>query len=212
MSSEMGGPSDVAGSAGTGGSPEVSGIPGVSGSASMAWQLQATSAAYRAFLTIESRTYRLPDGRTTRWDVLAGGRTVAVVALAESEQVVLARQFRPGPGEVLDELPGGMVDPDEEVLAAAGRELLEETGYAAAELEVVGRSWLAGFSTIERYAVLARGCRRVAAPAPSADEVVEPVLRPLPEFVTQVRAGALTDADAAWACLDRLALLGQPGA
>lgn len=181
------------------------------GPGSMPWQLLGTVEAYRAFITIESRTYRLPDGRTTRWDVLAGGRTVAVLAIAESGEVVLARQFRPGPNLVLDELPGGMVDPGEEVLAAARRELREETGYEAAEVEVVARSWLAGFSTIERFAVLARRCRRVGQPMAGPDEVVEPVLRPLSQFVAQVRAGALTDADAAWACLDRLGVLGPSG-
>jgi ADP-ribose pyrophosphatase len=173
----------------------------------LGWTLLGTEVAYRGFITVESRGYALPDGRRTRWDVRAGGRTVAVVALTEDDRVVLARQYRPGPGCVLDELPGGMVDSGEEVADAAARELLEETGYAAASVEVVGSSWLAGFSSIHRFAALARGCRRVTEPTPHGDEFCEAVEVDLVSFVSQVRAGALTDGDAAYRCLDRLGVL-----
>lgn len=172
------------------------------------WTAVDSAEAYRGFLRIESRQYRLPDGRDTRWDVLLGGRTVAVVALTEGGRVVLARQFRPGPGTVIDELPGGMVDPGEEIAAAAARELLEETGYAAASVEVVGSSWLAGFSTIRRYAALARGCRRVADPIQEGDEFSRAVELDIADFVAHVRGGELTDADSAYRCLDALDLLG----
>ena len=172
-----------------------------------AWVPAGTQVAYQGFLRIESRRYVLPDGRDTRWDILAGGRTVAILALTDDDEVVLARQYRPGPGLVLDELPGGMVDPGEDVAAAAGRELLEETGYAAGSIEVVGSSWLAGFSTIHRFAALARGCRRVAEPAGHGDEHCAPVLVDLAAFLAQVRSGDLTDADAAYRCLDAIGAL-----
>lgn len=174
---------------------------------SLAWTHVDTASAYEGFIRIDSRRYQLPNGRTTRWDILAGGRTVAIVAITDNGTVVLARQYRPGPARVLDELPGGMVDRGEDVLEAAERELLEETGYSAEALEVVGHSWLAGFSTIERYAVLARGCRRVGEPAGHDDEIIEPVERGLVDFIEQVRAGDLTDSDAAFRCLDRLGAL-----
>ena len=168
------------------------------------WQLLGGEPAYRRFLTIESRQFRMPGGRQTRWDILAGRPTVAVLALTEERRVVLARQFRPGPDLVLDELPGGIVDPGEDVATAAARELLEETGYAAGDVQVVGSTWLGGFSTIQRFAAIARGCRRVASPSPEADELCQPVEVDLADFVAQVRAGSLTDQDAAYRCLDVL--------
>jgi ADP-ribose pyrophosphatase len=175
----------------------------------LAWTPLDAQVAYQGFLRVESRRYRLPDGRTTRWDVLAGGRTVALVALTDTGRVVLARQYRPGPAGILDELPGGMVDAGEDVATAAARELLEETGYAAGTIEVVGSSWLAGFSTIHRHAALARGCRRVAVPVGHDDEFCTAVEVDLPDFVAQVRAGRLTDGDAAYRCLDALGVLGD---
>jgi ADP-ribose pyrophosphatase len=112
-------------------------------------------------------------------DILVGGATVAIVAVTEDEQVVLARQYRPGPGRVLLELPGGNADGDEPVEVAAARELLEETGYEAATLEVVMQTFLSSYASHRRHAVLARGCRKVAEPRLDDAEFIETVLMPV---------------------------------
>lgn len=199
-------PDDAAGHLPARRPPEHSTPPGAAEApaASLAWTPLSTRTAYEGFIRIESRRFLLPDGRQTRWDVLAGGRTVAVLALTDRGRIVLARQYRPGPGLVLDELPGGMVDLDEDIAGAGARELLEETGYRAESVEVVGSSWLAGFSTIHRFAAIARGCRRVAEPVRSGDEFCAAIEVGLDEFVAQVRAGALTDSDAAYRSLDAI--------
>ncbi|MFI7416403.1 NUDIX hydrolase [Nonomuraea sp. NPDC049684] len=153
------------------------------------------------FLEVRARRYRYPDGNEDVWDILVGGATVAVVALTDDEQVVLARQYRPGPGRVLLELPGGNADQDEQVEAAAARELLEETGYEAATLEVVMQTFLASYASHRRHAVLARGCRKVAEPRPGDGEFVETVLMPVDAFVQHVLSGQMTDTDIAFAGL-----------
>ena len=56
---------------------------------------------------------------------------VNMVALDTAGRSVMIRQYRFGVGYTTLETPGGMVDPGEEALAAAQRELLEETGYAS---------------------------------------------------------------------------------
>ncbi|WP_198653106.1 NUDIX hydrolase [Actinocorallia populi] len=153
------------------------------------------------FLKVRGRRYRYPDGREGVWDVLAGGATVALVAITEDEQVVLARQYRPGPGRILLELPGGNAEDGEPVEAAAARELLEETGYEAASVEVVMQTYLASYASHRRHAVLARGCRKAAEPKPDDGEFVETVLMPVREFLEHVLSGQLTDADMAFAGL-----------
>jgi len=153
------------------------------------------------FLKVHGRRYRYPDGREDVWDVLVGGATVAIFAVTEDNQVVLARQFRPGPGRILLELPGGNVDADEPVEAAAARELLEETGYEAASVEVVMQTLLAAYASHRRHAVVARGCRKVAEPTPGDGEFVETVLLQVREFVEHVLGGQMTDTDMAFAGL-----------
>lgn len=173
----------------------------------LAWEPLGEHVKLDGYRRVVSRRYRMPSGKEADWDILAGGRTVAIVALTEGDEVVVVRQFRPGPAKVLLELPGGNVDHGESVEAAAERELLEETGFKATTLEVVAQTWLAAYATAERYAVVARGCRRVAAPTPDPGEFLEPVELSMSEFVRHVLGGQLTDADIALRGLVALGVL-----
>ncbi|WP_315092953.1 NUDIX hydrolase [uncultured Cellulomonas sp.] len=157
-------------------------------------------------LRLATRRYRLPDGRDSDWDVVIGGRTVAVLALTPDGRVLLVRQFRPGPGLILDEMPGGYVDDGEDVAAAALRELREETGFAG-EVEVLGGTYLSATATTVRHVAVARDCVRVGLPSPGEDEFCEPRLVSLADFRAQLRAGALTDTDLGYQALDLLGLL-----
>jgi ADP-ribose pyrophosphatase len=168
------------------------------------WRKVGEETVYRSYRHVLRRRFRLPGGHEPDYEVLVNPDTVAVLALTEQDEIVLARQFRPGPEEVLDELPGGIVDDGEQPLDAARRELLEETGYAG-DLRAAGSHWAGAYSTHERHAFAAIGCRRVADPAPG--EPVEVVLMSLPDFRRHLRSGELTDVGAAYLALDLLNLL-----
>jgi hypothetical protein len=79
-----------------------------------AWQVVNERPGSAGYLSVSTRTYLLPDGTRADWDIFGGERSVAVVALTANHDVVLARRFRPGPGAVLDEIPGGYVEPRSE--------------------------------------------------------------------------------------------------
>ncbi|MBP7687607.1 MAG: NUDIX hydrolase [Thermoflexales bacterium] len=92
------------------------------------------------YLTVERRTLELPDGRIiSDWPWLIMPDYVNVVAVTDDEQFICFRQVKYAVKGTSLAIVGGYLEPDEEPLAAAQRELREETGYAAREWLSLGR-------------------------------------------------------------------------
>ena len=155
---------------------------------------------------IERVDFRLPDASSADFYIKAEGPAAGVLALTPAQEVVLVRQYRPGPKQILAELPGGFVDPDEEPLDTVRREFLEETGYDG-DFEFAGTCIDDAYSTMVRYCYVARDCHKVAEPKNTRTEQTEVVLVSLPDFRAQLRAGQLTDVEVGYICLDHLGLL-----
>ncbi len=94
---------------------------------------------YRIFRTHAVDASHPQTGATHRFSLLSSGDWVNVIALTPDDRVVLLRQWRAGTDTVGIEIPGGLVDPGEAPLAAAARELEEETGYRAPTWRPLGR-------------------------------------------------------------------------
>lgn len=170
------------------------------------WVELASRPGPSGHVRVATVSYRFPDGHSSDWDLITGPDVVAVLALTRASEVVLARQFRPGPSVVCDELPGGIVDPGETPLEAAARELLEETGYAG-EVEIIGSLIPGATVTRHNWVALARGCERVADQLLGPDEDIRVVTRPLDEFRRSLPTAAMTDIAAAYRALDFLGYL-----
>jgi ADP-ribose pyrophosphatase len=168
------------------------------------WRRLGERIVYERFRRVLGRAFELPGGQKADFEVLDGPDTVAVLALTEDDRVVLVREFRPGPEEVILELPGGLVDEGQTPSDAARRELLEETGYEGTLVEVATMLHDA-YSTWVKHAFVAVNCRKVA--EPGEGELTEPVLLLLPEFREHLRGGRLTDVDVGYRALDQLGLL-----
>ncbi|WP_437592492.1 NUDIX hydrolase [Sorangium sp. So ce1000] len=156
---------------------------------------------------IEDVTFELPDGHVRTFSLKKEGRVVCVIAISREKKVILARQYRPGPDRILDELPGGGVEPGESPEEAAARELLEETGYVAGRLLPLGRPLECAYSTIERHAFLAVDCARNREQALDETEFIDVIEKPIEDFVEQLREGACTDPEVGWMGLYELGCL-----
>jgi ADP-ribose pyrophosphatase len=168
------------------------------------WRKAGEHLAYGGIRRILNRSFVLPNGKTADFEIWNERDTVAVLALTPNREVVLVRQFRPGPEEVLLELPGGVIEEDQTPLEAARAELLEEAGYDG-KFASAGEALANAYSTRTKHLFTATECRSVAAPEP--DEFTEPVLLSLADFRDHLRGGRLTDVDAGYRGLDHLGLL-----
>lgn len=155
---------------------------------------------------VEEVIFKLPNGRETDFLIKKEGKVVCTLALTESNEVIMARQFRPGPKKILLELPGGGIDKDEEPREAAVRELLEETGYKG-EMKYVGQCLDDAYSTIERHCFVATGCKKVGEVSNPEEEWTEIELVDLPKFREILRSGQMTDIEVGYLGLDFLGLL-----
>lgn len=133
-----------------------------------------------------------------------GDQVAAVVALTNDNQVVVAEQFRTGPERIMVEMPGGIVDPGETPIQAAARELLEETGYQAGGLELLGVACDDAYSNIERHFFLARSCVKVQAPQLEDAEEIEVKLISIEELFHNARTNRMSDALAVYYASDEL--------
>ncbi len=158
---------------------------------------------YRKVVT---RTFNLPDGRNVDFDLLDVGEIVCVFALTPQYNVVLARQFRPGPERILLDLPGGRSKNGESPEVSAARELREETGYTGNIVHVC-TSQISAYSVGVRHHCVAKNCRRTHEQDLDDNEFIEPVEMPIREFLRRLRAGEIVDTTTAFLGLDHFYLL-----
>lgn len=146
------------------------------------------------FLNARRDTVRLPDGASATREYFVHPGAVVIIALLDDDRVLLERQFRYPVGQIMTEFPAGKLDPGEDPLACAKRELLEETGYTAGSWARAGALHLAiSYSTEIIHIFFARDL--VAGNAQlDHDEFLE--VRPMnvDDVLAACRNGAITDA------------------
>jgi ADP-ribose pyrophosphatase len=113
----------------------------------------------RAF-SIRRDTLRLPDGHETKLDIVEHHGSVIILPVDDQGNLLFVRQYRHATGLDLLELPAGTLDEDEAPEKCARREIREETGMAAGNLEHLGGFYLApGYSTEYMHVYLATELR-----------------------------------------------------
>jgi ADP-ribose pyrophosphatase len=145
---------------------------------------------------------RLPDGSAGQREYIRHPGAVAVVPLFDDGSILLERQFRYPHHKVFIEVPAGKLEPNEPHLATAKRELLEETGYSAAEWTRLGVIHTAIAYTNEAIDLfLARKLKKEQSAQLDAGEFVETLVVPFDQAIAMVRDGRITDAKSVAALL-----------
>jgi len=140
---------------------------------------------------------REPGKKINKRDIIRHNGSVVILAVKNAGKkdplIVMERQYRHAAGQYLWEVPAGKMDEGEERLAAAKRELKEETGYRAKKWTKLVRYFASpGFLGEWMQVFLAEGL--IAGEAePEEDELLEVVLVPLSEVLHMIDAGKILD-------------------
>jgi ADP-ribose pyrophosphatase len=145
------------------------------------------------FLKVARDRVRLPDGHVTEREYIRHPGAVVILPLLDDGSVLLERQFRYPLDRVFIELPAGKIDPGEEPLACARRELQEETGYTASDWQFLCTIHNAiAYSDEHLDLYLARGLTAGQAQLDHG-EFLETFTATVPEMLEMVRRGQITD-------------------
>ena len=166
-----------------------------------------TILAHSKFLAVESHTVELPDGRViSDWPWIVSPDYINVVAVTEEGEFLCFRQTKYGVEGTALAPVGGYIEPGEDPLDAAKRELLEETGYEASDWIGLGNYRVGGNRGIATaYLFLARHARRVT--TPNSDELEEQQLFHLSKSEVEAALAGGEFKVLAWATVVALALL-----
>ena len=144
-------------------------------------------------VTLNIETVALPNGVTVDLETIRHPGASAVVPLKDDGTVVLIRQFRHAAGGYIYEIPAGKLNPGEDPLSCAARELEEEIGYRASSFALLSSILTApGFADevihVYKATGLIPGRQQL-----DRDEVLEVIEMPLAEAIRKIEDGTIRD-------------------
>lgn len=144
-------------------------------------------------LWIETKTIRLPTG-TEREKVIVHPSNAVAIFPVEGGRCKLLRQYRYAIDQYIIEAPAGTMEQGEEPLATAGRELIEETGFAAKTIEPKGFIYTTpGFTDEKIFLFEARDLSPSQEYGKDEDEVIEVIDVAVDDLPAMIRDGRIVD-------------------
>ncbi len=159
------------------------------------WRIDGHRAYDGRVVSVDVDRVRFADGAEAVREVVRHPGAVVIVPLLGDGRVLLERQFRYPTGTELIELPAGKLDPGEEPLACARRELAEETGHVATSWRLLASFYSApGFCDEVMHCFLAQGLAPGGAAGPDDDERLEVLAVPFAAALALIETGEIRDA------------------
>jgi len=124
-------------------------------------------------LKVFVKKVRLPNGYLATYEMIKHPGAALIVPFPAPGRIIMLRQLRPVIGAYIYELPAGTLDKDEPPLSCAKREIIEETGYIAGRIKLLGKIFpVPGYST-EKIFVYKADRLKKAGHRHEEDEVIE---------------------------------------
>ena len=159
------------------------------------WETIDSETAYSCGgFDIVNETVELPDGTQTEFDYLSEGESVVILPFTDEGEVVTIDEWRHAVKRENHGLPAGSMEATEEPERAVRRELREETGYEAGEIEHLETFEPAnGYCNSTFHYYVAHGCEPTAEQELDTDETIDVSTTTFEELLGAVRDGKLQD-------------------
>jgi len=145
-------------------------------------------------LWVERKLIRLPNGIERERVIIHPGHAVAILPI-DGGRCKLLRQYRYAVGQYIHEAPAGTMEPGEDPVVTAHRELVEETGFAAKTIVPKGFIFTTpGFTDEKIYLFEARDLVPSQEFSRDDDEVIEVMDIPIQDLDAQIKDGTICDA------------------
>ncbi|GAD91020.1 ADP-ribose pyrophosphatase [Vibrio halioticoli NBRC 102217] len=146
-------------------------------------------------LSLIEEPLTLPNGVEVEHTSIVHPGAVVILARTSQNKLLLLNQYRPSLKDWLLEIPAGTLDPNEDPLTAAKRELEEETGYSAKKWQRFGKlTPMAGFCNEVQYLYLAQDLSLTQSLSQDTDEVIEVLEVSIDDLLAWIQQDKITDA------------------
>ncbi len=142
---------------------------------------------------VRTREYQTKTGKTVRYDMVDHPGAVVILPLIDDDSIVMIRNERIAVGETLWELPAGTLEVNEAPEATAHRELIEETGYEAASIDLLTTFFSSpGICNEVMHVYVANGLKFVGQQL-DAGEVIVPEVLAWSKVMAMIKSGEIKD-------------------
>ena len=139
-------------------------------------------------------TVELPDKKYSKREIVEHPGSVAIIALTEDNEILLVEQYRKSVERTVLEIPAGKIEIDEEPSETAKRELEEETGYKADDIEYLLECYSSpGFTDERIYLFFAKDVKKISDEIGVDNEKLSLIKVEYNEFLKQIKRGQIMD-------------------